>query len=359
MQTQRLTAQRPADWVERALVTGLAAATAMLAAFLLAYVLAAFFAGVGATNSATGREMETWFRAVISNPLVDRAQSTLYLVVAAQVTLALVGAVVYALLEPGASGAGWVRGVAFALPVWLVSVVVVLPAAGAGALGLGLGAGPLPMLGSLLAYLVYGAVLGTTYGPLGDRLLGPETAEDVLAIGRTMRTGAGGLVAGLVVGGLAGAALSQALMRPGQDALLGLPPVALVLGLALSGAGVGQMIGSLAGLPTAPATAAELAAQTTFVRAQPVAPRAVPLLRELTVVAANGVCTRGYKLGDSFVCGPNGEVSPGLCPAATQALQPLLATMVQGNPDAPRQVACPVYDHMLVFQLNGAATSAA
>lgn len=350
MGTQALVRERPAEWLARALVTGLVAATAMLAAFLLAYALAALFAGIEASSTASAQHMQAWFRAATRNPLVDTSQSTVYLLVAAQVALALAGAVVYAAYEPHWSGQSWARGLGFALLLWLIAVAVLLPLAGGGFLGIALGAGPLPLLGTLLAYLAYGAVLGTVYGPLGDTLLGPATDEDTQAIGRTAQLGAGGLVVGALLGALGGLALSQ-VVAPS----FGLPPVALVLALALVGGGWGQAIGALVGLPGAPAEA-RTAAVHPVVAPAPTA-TAWPLLRQLRVVAVNGACQRGYQVGDAFNCTPAGEVGPALCPAAAHALRPLVAAMVQGRADAPRSVACPIYEHQLVFQLEAVAVA--
>lgn len=81
----------------------------------------------------------------------------------------------------------------------------------------------------------------------------------------------------------------------------------------------------------------------------------LPPLAQLKVVELSGVCPRGYRVGDVFACTPSGEVSPSICPVAARALQPLLASMVQGRPGAPRSVVCPIREHMLVLQLEGAA----
>lgn len=79
----------------------------------------------------------------------------------------------------------------------------------------------------------------------------------------------------------------------------------------------------------------------------------LPGLAHLRIVAANGTCRGGYKVGDVFTCTSSGEVRPPLCAAARLALRPLLVDMVAGKSDCPHQVSCPIYDHMLVFELNG------
>ncbi|MBI3969608.1 MAG: hypothetical protein HY329_28525 [Chloroflexi bacterium] len=80
-------------------------------------------------------------------------------------------------------------------------------------------------------------------------------------------------------------------------------------------------------------------------------------LAHLKVVAVNGACRAGYRVGDTFTCTPDGQVSPAICGPAKRALQPLLADMIAGRPDAPCRVSCPIYDHMLVFELNGTSRS--
>ena len=59
----------------------------------------------------------------------------------------------------------WARGLAFGLGVWVLAAVVFMPIAGAGVLGLGLG--PAAVLVMLGLHLVYGAVIGASYGALG------------------------------------------------------------------------------------------------------------------------------------------------------------------------------------------------
>ncbi len=71
--------------------------------------------------------------------------------------LAVVYAAFFATRLPGA---GFVRGVLYALLPWLMAELVVMPMMGAGLFGGSFGAA----LGSLAGHLVYGAVLGGIYG---------------------------------------------------------------------------------------------------------------------------------------------------------------------------------------------------
>lgn len=74
-----------------------------------------------------------------------------------------------------------------------------------------------------------------------------------------------------------------------------------------------------------------------------------PFKSTLRVVAANGTCLQGYKLGDRFSCGVDGRMEPALCPTAAEALRPFVAALAEGFPGAPSQLACPVPEHMLLL----------
>ena len=244
--------QRPIDWLSSALVSGFVATAAMLVAFLILYAVAAFFASVEPANSMSARMMNDWFLAVTSSPLVDIGQNAFYVMLIGQLVLALIGAVAYAAVGPRWDVPGWVTGLVFAIPVWLVAVAVILPLAGGGFLGLAMGAGPLPLIGTSLQYGVYGAVLGAVSGALSDDLFGPITAEDDAALQGAMLRGANGVVAGILVGVTAGLVLAVLLAQLGERPLFGLPPAAIVLAAALVGSATGALIGSLAGLSVAP-----------------------------------------------------------------------------------------------------------
>lgn len=78
---------------------------------------------------------------------------------------ALVWGVVYPLAEPAMPAqSGWGKGVIFGMLAWLVMMVVVMPMAGAGFFGFGLSLAA-PVM-TLMLHLIYGAVLGGTYGRL-------------------------------------------------------------------------------------------------------------------------------------------------------------------------------------------------
>lgn len=68
----------------------------------------------------------------------------------------------YALINPGSTGASLSRGVQFGLIIWLLMMVVLMPLAGKGLFGLENGG--LFMLVALVQHLIYGIVLAHYYG---------------------------------------------------------------------------------------------------------------------------------------------------------------------------------------------------
>ncbi len=90
----------------------------------------------------------------------------------------LIGAVVwgalFAWLDPRLPGGSHaLRGVVFGVGAWLLMMVALMPMAGAGLFGLGLGI-MAPVM-TLVLHMIFGAVLGWTYG----RLLGRDTQAPV------------------------------------------------------------------------------------------------------------------------------------------------------------------------------------
>jgi hypothetical protein len=91
----------------------------------------------------------------------------------------ILGGLLFAWVEPRLQADNPVkRGVLFALGLWLFFMLVVMPAAGGGLFGFGLS--PLAPLALLLLHLVYGVVLGWTFGRL-------TAAQEALAHGRQQR----------------------------------------------------------------------------------------------------------------------------------------------------------------------------
>jgi len=82
----------------------------------------------------------------------------------------IVGVVVWGLLfavydSAAARPAHWLKGIIFGVFAWLMMMVVFTPLAGAGFFGAKLGIEAL--IGLLILHLIYGFVLGATYGVLG------------------------------------------------------------------------------------------------------------------------------------------------------------------------------------------------
>jgi hypothetical protein len=236
---QRTSAVGGSSAVALALLAGFVASVVMVLAFGVAFALAL------ALSRTTIPLVSGWFAGLTSNSFIDAAAPNLY----AAAGVFLVGGVIWALVyglffERRLSGAGWQRGVKFALLPWAVSLVVLLPLAGGGLLGFGLGAGPLPIIGNLLLHAVYGAVLGAIYGSADSVLDNPAHApsEDDLRLGRLSEVSA---ARGLVIGIAGGLILGIVLAIPMQ-AGVSLNPAALVVAITLTGAAFGALIGSFA-----------------------------------------------------------------------------------------------------------------
>jgi hypothetical protein len=229
--------------VARALLAGFLASVAMVMAYSLAFVAALILGGL-----ALG-PLSDWCRGLTSNALIDVARPNLYAALGVFVTGGLLWAILYGLVaEPRLQGASWERGAMFALIPCLVSLVVVLPLVGGGFLGMNLGAGPLPIFGNVVLHLVYGVVLGTVYGPVGDSVLdGPRhaAAGDDIWAGPSSEVGAArGLIIGLGLGVVAGL-LSVAVLSGAE--ILHLNPLSVAIPVALICAAFGGLIGSLSG----------------------------------------------------------------------------------------------------------------
>jgi hypothetical protein len=235
--TGRIAAVGSSSAVALSLLAGFVASIAMVVAFGVAFALALVLSRLPLLGD--------WFKGLTSNALIDVAGPNLYAATAIFFIGGLLWALLYGLVaEPRLSGAGWERGVKFALIPYLVSLAVVLPLVGGGFLGLSLGAGPLPIIGNLILHGVYGASLGALYGSADSVFDRPahRAVDDDLRAGHLSEVAAArGMVAGLGLGivlGLVGAALIQL--------GIGFNPLALVVGMALTGAAFGGFVGSFA-----------------------------------------------------------------------------------------------------------------
>lgn len=257
-----LTRARP-GWLPRAIISGFAATSVMLFAFIVAYGIGLAIAAIELADRRGAGVIQSWFHGLTHNQVLDLASTSLYASLAVYFAFGLVWAVAYAAIaEPMLRGPSWLQGMEFSLVPWLLSLVVFFPLVGGGLFGLALGAGPLPILGNLILHLVYGATLGLVYGPFGDidaerfgTRRGADRAEpdeDAWAMGRSEAMAARGLIIGAALGvlvGLVGATVAQ--LQPGLT-LLGLAPIGFVVASGLLGAAYGGLIGSLVGLPGVP-----------------------------------------------------------------------------------------------------------
>jgi hypothetical protein len=61
------------------------------------------------------------------------------------------------------TGSHWLNGILFGIGAWILMMVLVMPMAGAGLFGMALGI--VVPIATFVLHLIYGAVLGGTYGP--------------------------------------------------------------------------------------------------------------------------------------------------------------------------------------------------
>lgn len=75
----------------------------------------------------------------------------------------------FGLIEPNLPGGSyWLKGIVLGVGAWLLMMVAVMPMAGAGLFGMNLGM-VAPVM-TLMLHVIFGAVLGSTYGALqGER----------------------------------------------------------------------------------------------------------------------------------------------------------------------------------------------
>jgi uncharacterized membrane protein YeaQ/YmgE (transglycosylase-associated protein family) len=168
----------------------------------------------------------------------ERANDSLVLAIGLNLILGIVFAVIYGMIEhrlPGKSG--WQRGMLFALPLWLISLVLFFPMMDAGMFGSDLDAGPLAIIGNLILHLIYGAVLGSVYAVDVDAWLDGSREDHATALDMQRDTTLG-VIGGTVVGFIAGI-----LMRGQFDSVMN-DSMTMLVG-ALVGAAFGGLIGSI------------------------------------------------------------------------------------------------------------------
>jgi hypothetical protein len=226
---------RREDWLRDGVLSG------FLATAALTVVVAAAFGLSRGLGSADGSRLEEWLWALAHNPVTNSTTDQVVLAIALNLLMGLALALVYGhLVEPLLGGPGWRKGVLFSLVPFVLSVVAFLPVLGGGVLGGDIEAGPLPVLGNLVAHLVYGAVLGAVYGLALEAGLDDTAAERANAAAAE-RGAAVGVAVGLVLGAAAGWAIGPGLEEIGSRG-------AVALAGAMTGAAIGLMAGSLLGM---------------------------------------------------------------------------------------------------------------
>jgi hypothetical protein len=231
-----------------AVISGFVATTAMAITALIAYGLAL---GVGAAN---GNLFQQWLYALTHNPVTENVRSSLLAVVGLDLAAGIVWALVFACDANDRLIAfpGWLRGILFALPPAILSLIVFLPLVGGGVFGVKIGAGPLPVIGNIILHLVYGAVLGGMFVLDGNI---DHTGKSDPAMEATLRqaeSGAGwGVLLGALLGG-GGTLLVTLLVTTSSAADV----AGATIGGAAIGAALGVVFGSMAAMTNAPAPTA-------------------------------------------------------------------------------------------------------
>lgn len=248
-----------AVWKDRfgpAVISGFVATTAMAITALIAYGIAL---GIG---SATGNLFQQWLYALTHNPVTENVRSSLLAMVGLNLAAGIVWALVFACDANDRLIAfpGWLRGILFALPPGVLSLIVFLPLVGGGVFGVKIGAGPLPVVGNIVLHLVYGAVLGAMFVLDGSIDHIGKSDPAAAATLRQAEAGAGwGVVLGALFGG-GGALVATLIMSSSAANIAG-----ATVGGAAVGASLGVVFGSMAAMTNAPSTAAKSPAGTTII----------------------------------------------------------------------------------------------
>jgi hypothetical protein len=237
-----------------AVISGFVATTAMAITALIAYGIAL---GVGA---ASGNLFQRWLFALTHNPVTENVRSSLLAVVGLDLAAGIIWALIFACDANDRLIAfpGWLRGILFALPPAVLSLIVFLPLVGGGIFGVRIGAGPLPVIGNIILHLVYGAVLGAMFVLDGsiDHIGKSDPATEATL--RQAEAGAGwGVLLGALLGG-GGTLLVTLLVTTSSAANI----AGAAIGGAAIGAALGVVFGSMAAMTntSAPTRAEEPAA---------------------------------------------------------------------------------------------------
>ncbi|HLZ27908.1 MAG TPA: DUF6789 family protein [Chloroflexota bacterium] len=245
-------------WLSDAIIAGFVAIGTSTGALMVFFVLANGLADSQADF------FRGWLWQLTHNQVVAFSSGRPAVALALHVLLGLVWAIVYArFVEFRLTGPGWRRGMLFALVPWIFSLLILLPAAVVNLLDWAFSAGPLVPVGNLVLHLIYGFTLGQLYDASADEpALAADTVYDEPLVRRAVEHSEDFGAAGILLGGIAGAAVGIALAvilpptLPSVD--FGGWSVALAVGGILAGGAVGAIVGSFAGLPQTPPAPADI-----------------------------------------------------------------------------------------------------
>ena len=197
--------QPRADWMYRSMLAGSCATAGMLGLFYTLY----FLTVMGARwISPAGRDLQMvgnsgfFTSGLARNSLLALSHAGVWVGILAHACIGLALGLVYGrFVEPRLNGPGWRKGLLFAAPLWLASIIVFMPLMGIKITALTVGF-------SFLLHAAYGLLLGGLCGNTGDLRMSTDlqTSGDVRE-SKTMERGAargilGGSALGLVLGGL-------------------------------------------------------------------------------------------------------------------------------------------------------------
>jgi hypothetical protein len=242
------------DPFARALVAGFIAATATLVLCGPVWGAAMLIAAHAFSAPAWAAPAVAWLQLLPRTGLVDPAGPMLYQVLGVYFVAGLLWAPVYThIFSVRMTSLQWERGLVFACVPWLFSSVVLLPMAGGGLLGLGFGAGPLPLIGSLALYAVYGVALTRLTGPVnvpGRERVWTGDVQSAATHGAEVGAAAG-VVAGLVIGAAFGLSVITVFQSAGVPGGVSMHPLGLFAASTFVGGALGGLIGSFLGLARA------------------------------------------------------------------------------------------------------------
>lgn len=198
--------QPRADWFYRSLLAGSCATAGMLGFFYTLYCLTV----MGARwSDPAGRDLQMvgnsgfFTSGLAHNSLLALSHGGVWIGILAHASIGMLLSMAYGrFVEPRLEGPGWRKGLFFAAPLFLLSIVAFMPAMGIRINALTIGF-------SFLLHAAYGLLLGGLFGRTGDLRMSTDylqTAGDVRE-SKTMERGAArgvlrGAALGLVLGGM-------------------------------------------------------------------------------------------------------------------------------------------------------------